>query len=88
MLSDVLKLVRQYHRLDQKSAAAQLGISTSYLSEMESGKKDPTLKVIEKYQEVFDLPTSSLLFIAESLKEGKKKSISQKAVNILKWAAS
>ena len=87
MLGEVLKLVRQYHRLDQKSAAEKLDIPASYLSEMERGKKEPTLRVIEKYQNTFDLPSSSLLFIAESLQSGSKKEISSKAIKILKWAS-
>lgn len=88
MLNEVLKLVRLYHRMDQKSTAEKLGISPPYLSEIEAGKKPPSLKLLEKYQEVFSLPASSLLLITESLQEGSKKSISGKALKILKWAAS
>jgi transcriptional regulator with XRE-family HTH domain len=88
MLNKVLKLVRQYHRLDQKTAAKKLGISKSYLSEIETGKKEPTLRIIDLYTVAFDLPSSSLLLISESLKDGKKKRISEKAIQILDWAAN
>lgn len=88
MLGEMLKLVRQYHRLDQKTAAEKLELPASYLSEIERGKKLPTLRVIEKYQKAFDLPKSSLMYIAESLDDQtEQKKMSSKAIKILKWAA-
>lgn len=87
MLNKVLKLVRQYHRLDQKDTAKKLGISRSYLSELENGKKEPTLTILEKYQDKFGLPRSSLLLLEESLKDGKKNTFSTKAIKILEWVA-
>ncbi len=86
MLHKVLKLVRQYHRLDQKQTADKLGISPSYLSEIETGKKEPSLSILDEYQKKFGIPKSSLLMIAESLENGKTKSISSKAIKILEWA--
>lgn len=88
MLNEVLKLVRQYHRLNQKEAAKQLDISASYLCELENGKKEASLKILEKYETVFDLPGSSLLFMAESIDNKKKKAVADKAVKILKWFAA
>ena len=87
MLNKVLKLVRQYHRLNQKQTAEKLGISPSYLSEIESGHKEPTLSILDEYHKNFGIPKASLLMIAESLENGKTKSISSKAIKILEWAA-
>ena len=88
MLGEMLKLVRLYHRFDQKTAAKKLELPASYLSEIERGKKNPTLRVLEKYEEVFDLPKSSLMYIAESLESKKtKNTLPKKALKILEWAA-
>lgn len=67
MLGEALRLIRVYHDLKQKQVADKLGISTSYLSEIEKGRKTPTLEVIKKYSDVFDLPVSSIMFFAESV---------------------
>ena len=93
MLNEALRLIRVFHDLNQKDLADKLGISNSYLSEMESGKKTPTLEVIEKYSEVFNMPSSSILFFAENLNNGgkserTKKSISNKVIKILDWISA
>ncbi len=87
-INNVLKLVRQYHRLNQKQTAKKLGISPSYLSEIETGLKEPSLSILDKYHKIFGIPKASLLMIAESLENGKTKSISSKAIKILEWVAN
>jgi transcriptional regulator with XRE-family HTH domain len=67
MLGEALRLIRVYHDLKQTDAAAKLGISKSYLSEIESGTKEPTLQLVQRYAEAFDLPPSSILFFAENV---------------------
>lgn len=93
MLNEALRLIRVFHDLNQKDLADKLGISNSYLSELESGKKTPTLEVIEKYSEVFNMPSSSILFFSENLDSGDKsektkKSISNKVIKILDWISA
>ncbi len=67
MLNRALRLIRVYHDVNQSEAAERLGISKSYLSEIESGKKEPTLDVLKRYSESFKIPLSSILFFSESL---------------------
>jgi transcriptional regulator with XRE-family HTH domain len=67
MLGEALRLIRVYHDLKQKDAAERLKVSTSYLSEVEKGRKTPTLDIIRRYSEAFDLPVSSIMFFAESV---------------------
>jgi len=86
MMGLTLQLVRKYHRLDQKALATKLGISASYLSELEKDKKKPSLLILEKYQQEFGLPSSSLIYIHEALESGKGDGIAKKAVKILEWA--
>lgn len=67
MLGEALRLIRVYHDLKQKDAAARLGVSTSYISDLERGDRTPTLAVIQKYAKVFDMPVSSIMFFAENI---------------------
>ena len=92
MLNEALRLIRVYHDFKQKDLADRLGISNSYLSEIETGNKTPTLEIIEKYAEVFKMPSSSILFFSEHLNAGEKsntvrKQVSQKVLKILNWIA-
>ena len=70
MLNLALKLLRVFHEMKQKELASKLSISTSHLCEIESGKKTPTLSVLNRYAEVFEVPVSSILFLAENLECG------------------
>ena len=67
MLSEALRLTRVFHDVKQTELADRLGISKSYLSEIEKGKKQPKIELIERYSSEFSIPISSILFFAESL---------------------
>jgi transcriptional regulator with XRE-family HTH domain len=82
MLSEVLRLIRVYHDLNQKELAEKLKISKSYLSEIESGTKAPTLQLIESYAAEFEIPTSAILLFQENL--GGQGSPSSKATRSVK----
>tara|TARA_R100001244_G_scaffold130196_1_gene102129 strand:- start:29 stop:343 length:315 start_codon:yes stop_codon:yes gene_type:complete len=70
-LSQALRLLRVYKDLSQKDLAEKLEISTSYLSELESAKKDPTMVIVKKYAELFNISPSAILFFSEHLNEEK-----------------
>lgn len=70
MLGEALRLIRVYHDLKQKQVAKRLEISTSYLSEIEKGRKMPSLELLQRYSDVFNLPLSSIMFFAESVEDG------------------
>ena len=70
MLGEALRLIRVYHDLKQKEAADRLNISPTYLSEIENGHKKPTLDVIQRYSDAFNIPVSSIMFFVEAV-EGK-----------------
>lgn len=72
MINQALKNIRQFHNIKQSQLSTRLGISNSYLSEIESGKKSPSLELLDKYSEIFDIPVSSLLFFSESLENYDK----------------
>ena len=67
MLSAALKTIRQYHRLNQNELARKQSLSPSYISEIEKGKKEPSLDVLQKYAQYFDVHLSSLIVFSETL---------------------
>lgn len=90
MLNEALRLVRAYHDLSQSELCIQLGVSNSYLSEIESGKKQPTLEMLNRYSEHFGLPVSSLLFFSENLHNAGITSnlrvgAAKKVLGLLQW---
>ena len=79
--------------MSQTALADKLGISKSYLSEIEKGeKKKVTLDLLERYSQVFNIPLSSLLFFAEQVKDGNQEkvraSIANKVLKMLDWIAA
>lgn len=87
MINEALRLFRVFHDMKSIELAEKLGISASYLSEIEKGKKNPSLKLLEKYAEVFNISTSSILSFSEKLQsnqEGIKEKIAKNVVNFLK----
>jgi transcriptional regulator with XRE-family HTH domain len=90
MIHRALKLTRQFHRLNQTELAAKLNISKSFLSELESGKKAPTLELLERYAQLFNMPASTLLLFSEKLgRSVPKRRIlgADKVLRILEWVA-
>lgn len=92
MLNKALRLIRVYHDISQKEMASRLQIAASYLSEIESGKKEPTLSLLKRYSEEFEIPMSSILFFSEHLEDGLaanqlKKAISGKVLKLLDFIA-
>ena len=68
MLHEALRLIRVYHDMKQGELPEKLGISKSYMSEIEKGTKSPTVELFNKYAEVFKMPPASILFFAETWK--------------------
>jgi transcriptional regulator with XRE-family HTH domain len=87
VLGQSLKLVRIYHNFSQSDACTRLDISRSYLSELESGKKKPSLEVLEKYSAVFNIPVSSILILSEhsQISSEKKSYVAKKMRRMLEW---
>lgn len=83
-LGKILKACRKFNRMTQAQLGEKLGITRPYISKIESGNKVPTMQLLQKYSQVFDLEVSAILFLAEqndvgSVK-GKAKSFFRKAV--------
>lgn len=92
MLNEALRLAREFHNLNQSQAAEKLGVSQSFLSEIESGRKTPSLEVLQRYAKAFSLPTSAFLLFLENLTEEKpriefEKKVASKIFKMMKWVA-
>ena len=59
-----LKVCRSAKGLSLEVLAERAGLSQSYLSMIESGKREPTLTSIEKVAVALDIPTPIVLFLA------------------------
>lgn len=88
MINIALKRTRQFHRLKQAELAEKLGISKSFLSEIEGGTKNPTIELLQKYAEVFEIPASSFLLFSESLDSGSSKfRPAARVLKLMDWIA-
>ncbi|RDI14793.1 helix-turn-helix transcriptional regulator [Comamonas sp. AG1104] len=92
MLHRALRLLRTYHQLSQIELAKRLGISNSYLSELEKGDgKEPSLELLAKYAEIFKMPISSILLFSEQIESGGKPgtklrvAAADKILRLLEW---
>jgi transcriptional regulator with XRE-family HTH domain len=90
-LGEALRLLRVFHDCSQTELAERLQMSKSFLSEIESGKKEPTLNLLSRYAEEFRVPLSSLLFFAESVSarrpNGPGEAVAPKVLKLLNWVS-
>ncbi len=93
MLGKALKLIRSYYGISQTDLSENLGVSNSHLSEIESGKKQPSLDVLNKYSEYFEIPLSSILFFSENLDSPRptdslRLGVAKTIITLLEWNES
>lgn len=93
MLNKALKLLRVFNELSQTEMAQKLGVTKSWISEIESGRKSPTLNLLQGYADVLEVPISSILFFSEHLENGDAPErtrvfVSRKILAILDYIAA
>ena len=82
-LKQVLRLLRIAHdNMSIKDLAKRLDVSAAYVCDIESEKseKKPSLKLLDRYSEIFAMKTSDILMLAE---EGTHNTYQQKLRRIL-----
>ncbi|MFK2891690.1 helix-turn-helix domain-containing protein [Dyella flagellata] len=85
MLNQALRMAREFHRLTQADLAARLDISASYLSEIENGKKRPSLDILDGYARIFGVPASTFLLFEERSNGKAGDGKASKAEKLLKF---
>jgi len=73
MINIALKLIRIFHNHKLIELSKLLGISPSYLSEIENKKKKPSLEILNKYSKVYHIPSSAILFFSEIIEKEQIK---------------
>ena len=88
-MGEALRLLRIFNGYKSAELVKKLELSQSYVSELENGKKQPTMEVLDKYAKVFEMKKSTLMLFAESLegeeiKNDKKQRIARAGMKLLK----
>ena len=88
-MGEALRLLRIFNGYKSAELAKKLELSQSYVSELENGKKQPAIEVLDKYAKVFEMKKSTLMLFAESLegeeiKNDKKQRIARAGMKLLK----
>ena len=71
--------------MKQVELAKQLKISTSYLSEIESGKKPPSIELLDSYAGIFGIPASTFLLFKEQMSDSEDEKRINKAKKMLQF---
>jgi len=88
MINKALRLAREFHRMKQVELAKKLKISTSYLSEIEAGKKPPSVELLDEYAIVFGVPASTFMLFKEQMNaetDDKRLDKARKMLQFFEW---
>lgn len=64
-----LTKLRESKGWSQQKLADESGVSQAYISELELGRKNPTVKILQKLSQALEVPISKLLEPEETKKE-------------------
>ena len=75
-IGNAIKDLRQQKGLKQTDFAVECGLSQSYLSSIEKGRKEPTLSILKQIADALSIPMPVLVFFSidqEDIDESKKE---------------
>lgn len=91
-MNEALRLARVFHDCTQSELAKALDVSRSYISEIEAGRKEPSLDLLKRYASYFRVPLSSLLLFSESLGDDNmvrterfRGVVAEKILSMMRW---
>jgi len=64
-INRILRMLRIAEDMSARELANQVELSPSYISDIETGRKKPTLTVLEKYGQFFGISPANLLLLQE-----------------------
>ena len=70
-IGEILRVLRIAYDLSITDLSEKIRISKSYITEVEKGKKNPSYKILEKYQEGLNIPKDVVSL--EEIHYGSKK---------------
>jgi transcriptional regulator with XRE-family HTH domain len=76
-ISVALKEARKNSGMNQGQFSKEHGLSQTYISQIENGKKIPSLEVVAKYQKSSKIPLAVILWSALEEKDVKKDKIKE-----------
>jgi transcriptional regulator with XRE-family HTH domain len=68
-IGSALKICRAAKSLSLREVAAQSQLSVSYLSLIEAGKRDPSMKIVQAIAQAMQVPTPIVMFLAADANE-------------------
>jgi len=87
-LGEALRLMRVFHDMTLTEVALLVGRGNSHLSEVENGKKPPSLDLLQRYADAFKIPLSSLVLFSEHVSSPSDKAaraVAKKVIRMLQW---
>lgn len=83
MLGETLKRLRGIYGYSAQELSECLGISKSYLSEIENGKKKASVELLQRYADLFGLRPSTLLRFSEDYEDAYNNNAAQAFITSL-----
>ena len=68
MIGYILRIIRVANDLSIRELAEAIGFSSAYISEIERGKKTPTIESLKRFAEYYKFPVS-YVFVLDELRE-------------------
>lgn len=69
-LGETIKRLRTERGVSQHALAAEAGLTASYLSLLENGKRSPSLRTVDDIASALDVPLEVILWDAVEIPEG------------------
>ena len=87
MFGDTLRKMRMIYGISAKEFSERLGVSTSFLSMIETDKKKPSIELLSKCADIFEISLSALVLLSESYEKAKADGVTnafiKKAMHIV-----
>ena len=72
--------------MTQRELAERVGVSKAFISLVETGQRGISLDHLERLANVFDVPVSFLLVLAEQPKSGRKRRLVESLQSLIRTA--
>lgn len=86
MINEALRLLRVIYDYRTGEMASKLGVSSSYISRIENGRKEPPLRLINQYAALLGVASSTIISFSERLthdEAGTKQLLRKSIINSL-----